>query len=294
MANGKLPPHIIELDDSVDAHNIRYDAELAALRVAALKAQNAAIQYEVRTTVMQASISASYRETQHQSPPLGAPSPRQHHEQEQERHEERDHGETLNLRTESPELGSLRGHYDFNRVVQTGSKASGDIPPKRTSSSFSSSKSDDDRLPSVHETVPGRPYHMKRAPSEPRHKAILSATSASAQKRRRLWTENISRKKARRMKDVAPATKMARLGRQSLSSHIEKSDVKDEHILFAAVFRAEIHPLIKTACSQNQSIRSQDQAHSVGRAVRSNAVHIAYQSQGLTRVSSSHRSRPRL
>ena len=294
MANGKLPPHIIELDDSVDAHDSHFDADLVALRVAALKAQNTAIQYEVQTTAMQASISASYRETRHQSPPLGASSPRQHHEQEQERHEEREwsscdeHGKTPNLRTESPELGSPDGHYDFNRVVQTGFQECGHISSKRTSSPFSSSESGDDRLPAVHETVPGRPCHTKTAPSEPRHKATLSAASASAQKRRRLWMKNISRKKARTVEDVAPATKMARLGRQS------KSDIKEEHILLAAVFRAEIYPLIKSACSQNQSIRSQDQAHSASRAVRNNAVHIAYQSWRLTCVSSSHRSPPRL
>ena len=305
MANATLPSHIIELDDSVDNSENDFDPDLVALRIAASRAQEAAIRYEARTTSMKTSFSASFLETRDQSPPFDARDSRQRHERDQERNQERERsscdedGETLNPRTESPDLGSPHGHSDVNQVVQPRHQATADIFPTRTKSPVPSFETGEDRLSAVSVMTLERPHLREAAMSEPRPQPP-SAGSTKAQKRRNrtsspdVWMKKISRKKARKVEGVVPATKTPRLGRQSSPSHTEGSYSNNENHLLTTVFRTDIYPLIKTACSQHSSIRSHEQAHSVGRAVRSNTIRSIYQARWLTCVPSSHRSRPKL
>lgn len=306
MANGLLPSHIIELDDSVDNSENDFDADHVALRIAASRAQNAALQYEARTASMKTNFSASSSEKRDQSPSIDARSPTQHHEQGQERCQERERSScdkdrtTPNPRAESLDLGFPDTHSAANRSVQPRNRGSAEMSPTRTKPRIPSCETGEDRLSAVNVIALGQLYHTDAALSEPRPQAVASTESTTAQKRRNrtsspdVWMKKISRKKARKGGEVTPATRTARLGRQSSPGHAEESDSRDENMLLTTVFRTEFYPVIKAACSQHPSIRSQEQAHTVGRAVRNDAVRTIYQGPGLTCVPSCHRSRPKL
>lgn len=307
MANGELPANIIELDDSVDAIEDDLDADLVALSIAASRAQNAAIRYEARTTSLKMSFSPSSSSpaTRDQGPLFDAQSPRRHQVEKQKPIHERERpschegGKAPNPRIGSPELRSPDGHYDANRVVQPRCHASEVVSPTPTRSSIPSVQTGEDHLSAVNFIALGGPYQSETAMSESRPQLISSAKPImNAQKRRNgtssadIRTGTLSRKE-RKMKEVALATRTVPVDWQSSPSRIEDSHPRDENVLLTTVFRTDIYPLIKMACSQNSGIRSKEQAHSVGRAVRDNSD-ITNQGRKLTCVLSSHRSQPRL
>lgn len=285
MPNARLPAHIIVLDDSEDALEKDFDADLAALRIAASRAQDAAIRYEARTTSLKKSFSAFIPETRDVSPPRDTRGSRRHHRPEQERNQEhkrsscQEDGKKADPRIESPELVTPDGHYDDNRAVQPKDQGSGDISSTRTEHPTPSSVTSGDRLSVVNVIALEYPDQTETAISKPRLQPISSAGStANAQKPRNrtsspdVWITKTSSKKARKVEEIAPATRTAHLGKQSPQSHAEESHTQDENHFLTTVFRSDIYPLIKTACLQHPGIRSKEQAHSVGRAVRDNAV----------------------
>lgn len=304
MAHGKLPAHIIELDDSVDANEAGLDADLVALSVAASRAQNAAIRYEERTTSLKLSLSPASSATRDQGPLLDAQSPRRHHVEKQKPIQERERpsyhedDNAPNLRKGSPEFGSPGGHYNANRVVQPRHQASGAMSPTLTRSFIPSVQSGGDRLSPANGITLKGTHQAETAMSESRFQAISSAGSiTSAQKRRNGTTSadfrtETSNWRGKKMKEVALATETVPVDRQVSPSRKEESYSTDENVLLTTVFRTDIYPLIKTACSQHPGIRSKEQAHSVGRAVRGNSD-IKTQGRKLTCVLSSYRSQPK-
>lgn len=284
MANGELPAHIIELDDSVDAIEDDLDTDPVALSIAASRAQSAAIRYEAPTTSLKVSFSpsSSSSATRDQGSLLDAQSPRRHHSEKQKPFQEperpscHEDGKAPDPRIRSPELDSPDG-YDANRVVQPRYKASRTISPKPTRSSIPSVQSGGDHLSAVKVIALQDPYQPETATSDSRPQAISSAGSiADAQERRNgtisadVGIETLSRKE-RKTKEVALATGTVPRDRQSSPNNTEESYSRDENVLLITVFRTDIYPLIKRACLQHPGIRSKEQAHSVGRAVRDNS-----------------------
>ena len=289
MTHGTLPSNIIELGDSEDDKGKDFDTDLTTFRIAASRAHNVASRFEARTLSLKTSDVDTIPGKRDQSPLLDARSLRQGYEQEQGQKqspcEEYDQG--LNHRSESPELGSPGSQYTAKGVVQLKARASGEISSNRTNPSMPSLRTGGHRLPGVDSIAVGL-HQGEPAPSKTRLRPTPSKEPTNTPKGRK-WTPStdvlmrqFSRKKTREMGDVAPATNLAHLGSQSLPSHTEEADSKDENNLLTSVFRADIYPLIKTACSQHPSIRSPAQAQSVSRAVRNGVLDILYRDWRLT------------
>ena len=283
MTNGTLPLNIIELGDSEDDKGKDFDTDLTTFRIAASRAHDVANRFEARTLSLKTSDVDSIPRKRDQSPLLDARSLRQQYEQEQEQKQSpcEEYDESLNHRSESPELGSPGSQYTAKGVVQLKARASGKISSNRTNLSMPSLRIGGHRLPGV-DTIAVGLHQAESAPSKTRLRPNSSKEPTITLKGRKrtpssdVLMRQISRNHTREMGDVAPATNLAYLGSQSSPSHTEEADSKEKNNLLTTVFRADIYPLIKTACSQHPSIRSPAQAQSVGRAVRNDVLDSLY------------------